>query len=79
MVHVAHVTCTLCMTMVLFNDLIHEWSKCCVRVMRASIDTDARVDILASGQDGGFEAETTAIASVFKLIPDISCQVLAEK
>ena len=79
MVHVADVTCTLGVAMVLLNDLIHKWSKGCVRVMRASIDTDARVDILASRQDGSSEAETTAIETVFKLIPDVSRQVLAEK
>ena len=48
MVHIADVASALCVTMILLNDLIHEWSKGGVRVMRASINADARVDILAS-------------------------------
>ena len=47
-VHVADVASALCVTMILLNDLIHEWCEGGVRVMRASINADARVDILAS-------------------------------
>ena len=79
MVHVADVASTLRMPVILLYDPIHEWSKSCVRVMRACIDTDTRVNILASGQDGGFEVESAAIVSVFKLIPNVLRQVLAEK
>lgn len=54
-VHIAGMDISLLVTVILFNDWIKERSKCGVRVMTTGINTDTRVNILASGKNSLFE------------------------
>lgn len=65
--------------MVLLDDLIEESSEGCVRVVRSSVNSNSRVKILASGEDGLLEVEAVEISLVLKLGPDIISQELRKK
>jgi hypothetical protein len=54
-VHIAGMDISLLVTVILFNDWIKERSKCRVRVMATGINTDTRVNILASRKNSLFE------------------------
>ena len=71
--------CCLGMTMVLLDNLIHDRSKGRVRVMRASIDTDTRVCVLATRENASLEWITARILLVLKLIPNIAREELAQE
>ena len=47
-IHVTDVASTLGVTVILFNDFVHQRSKSSVRIMRAGVDTDSGVDVLTS-------------------------------
>ena len=61
----------LCMTMVLLNYLVEKLPKDSVTVMASGIDTDARVDILAAGEDSLLESESKFVFRVFKVVPNL--------
>ena len=66
-------------TMVLLDDLVEHWSEGSVGVMAASIDTDSRVGVLGTREDGCLERDTTSVLLVLKLIPHSLVEVFAEK
>ena len=47
--------------------------------MRAGVDANARVDVLAAGEDGLLETKSMGIFLVLKFVPDLSGQELAEQ
>ena len=65
------------MTMILFNDSVEHRSESFIRLMTASINTDARINILTAREDGCLEWESTGISSVLQLIPDLAVEILA--
>ncbi len=68
-VHITHVLCLFAMTMILLNDVIEELSKMGVTIVAASIDANARVDVLAAGEDGLLESKAKLVMTVMKLFP----------
>ena len=70
-VHGRNVLVSWLMTVISLDDLVHEWSEGIVRVVRTSINTDARVSPLGTREDGLSESETEFISSVFALFPNI--------
>ena len=78
-VHGRNVLVSWLMTVIFLDDLIHEWSEGIVRVVRTSINTDARVGPLGTGEDGLSESETEFISSVFALFPDILSKAFLEE
>jgi hypothetical protein len=78
-VHIGNVLGTLSVLVVVLNNLVEEGSKDLVAVVRASIDTDAGIGVLASGEDGLSEGEAVLILLVLKLVPNLSWKVLHEE
>jgi len=78
-VHGRNVLVSWLMTVVRLDDLVHEWSEGIVRVVRTSINTDARVSPLGTREDGLSESETEFISSVFALFPDILGKAFLEE
>ena len=64
--------------MILRDDLVEEGSERVVAFMAARIDTDARLDPLATGEDALLEGEAIFVRSIFARIPHISRQHLRE-
>jgi len=50
--------------MVIFNDLVEERSECGVRIMRSSINTNSRVNVLGARKDSFFETEASFVLAV---------------
>jgi|DEB0MinimDraft_12_1074336.scaffolds.fasta_scaffold04204_7 hypothetical protein len=67
------------MTMVLLNDLVEQRGEGCVRFVGSSIHTDARVDVLAPGEDGILEGEPMGIRLASKLVPNLRGKELAQE
>jgi hypothetical protein len=68
-VHITHVLCLFAMAMILLNDMIEELSEMGVTIVAASVDANARVDVLAAGEDGLLESEAKLVMTVMKLFP----------
>ena len=47
--------------------------------MATGVDTDARVHVLGTREDGSSEREAAGVMLVFELVPDVTIQVLAEE
>ena len=58
-------------TVILLNDLVHEWSEGIVRVVGSGINTNSGVGPLGSREDTLFEGESELISSIFALLPNI--------
>jgi hypothetical protein len=69
----------LFVSMVFLNDLIKEWRKNCVGIVRSSVDTDSGVYIFATGENGALEVKTEFILFAAKLFKDFLSQVLAQQ
>lgn len=69
----------LAVSVVLLDDLIEEGSEGIVRVVGASIDTNARLGPLASREDGLLEGEAELVVLVLQLFPDLWCKALGEE
>jgi len=78
-VHGANVLVTGLMSVVMFNDLIHEWGEGIVRIVRSSIHTNSRVSPLRSGHDGLSESKSEFVSPVFALFPHISGEALRKE
>lgn len=59
--------------MVVLNDLVHQRSEYLVRVMTSSVDTNAGVDVLATGEDCILEVKAKLVLFRGKLVKDVSC------
>ena len=79
MVHITDMASPFSMTMILFDNLVHHWSKGSVRVVGSCIDTNSRVNVLTARQYGLLESEAMGILSVLELIPKISGEISAEE
>ena len=64
---------------VVLDNLVEELVEGLVRVVGASVSTNAGVDVLASREDAHLEGDTTSIMLVFVLIPDFLGEVLGDK
>ena len=64
---------------VVFDDFVKQVLKDPVGVMRSSVDSNARVEVLKSRPDGFLEGETVGILLVVVLVPDVSAEVLAQQ
>jgi hypothetical protein len=58
------------MTMILLYDLIEEGCKGLIRIMTSCIDTNARVSVFATREDGLLERKVMTVLSVLKLVPN---------
>jgi len=67
------------MSVILFNDFIHEWGKSVVRVVRTGINTNTGVSPLGTGENGLSESESEFISSILALFPDILSKAFAEE
>jgi len=67
------------MSVILSDNLVHEWGESIVRVVGSSVDTNTRVGPFSSGEDSLFERETVFVSSVFACFPDIWGKALLEK
>ena len=66
-------------TMVRLNDLIKELTEDSIRVLRASVAADTRVNVLSAREDTSLERNTILISLVMIGIPDFLCEVLAHE
>ena len=78
-VHVGDVLSILLVGMVIFNDRVEELAESCVGVLRASVDTDAGVDVLAAREDALLERDTVLVLLVVVHVPDFLGEVLGTK
>lgn len=62
-----------------FNDLVHEGSEVVVRLVGASIDTDAGVGPFGAGEDSLLEREAVLVLAVLALLPDVTGKALGEE
>ena len=67
------------MTVILLNDLIHEWSEGIIRVVGSGINTDSGGGPLGSREDTLLEGESELVSSVFALLPNILGQAFRKK
>jgi hypothetical protein len=65
-------------SVVFFNNLIEKRSEGSVRIVGSSVDSDSRIDVLASREDAGLERNTASVFLVLEFIPDISSEVSHE-
>jgi hypothetical protein len=77
MVHVTHVECCLGVGVILLNYFVKQWGKSGIRVVRSSVDADARVGVLAARKDSLLERESSRIFFIFKFVPYFTSQVFA--
>ena len=78
-VHVADVFISLSVAVIFIYYFIEERSEGVVRVVRTSVDTDARLSPLAAGIDGLLKCESILIFLVLQLFPDLGGQALAKQ
>jgi hypothetical protein len=78
-VHVRDVGSFGAVLVVVLDDLVKELGEGLVRVVGASIGTDAGVDVLASGEDTHLEWNTGGILLVLVLIPNFLGKVLGDE
>lgn len=75
-VHVGDVLVADLVTVVVLNDLVEEVVEGGVGVGGTSIDTDAGVEVLATREDASLEGNSSGIALVMVLVPDVLGEVL---
>jgi len=63
-------------TVVLLDDLVKQWGEGVEALVAAGVDTNARVDHLATREDALLEGVTILVLLVLALVPDISRQSL---
>jgi len=78
-VHVDDVLVGGLVAVVGLDDLVHERSEVIVRLMRASIDTDAGVSPLGTREDALLESEAVLVLTVLALFPNITGEALVEE
>ena len=66
-------------TMIVLNDPIKEVLERDIRVLRASIDADSRVNVLTSREDAGLEGNSFRIALIVVFVPDFLSKVFTEE
>lgn len=71
-VHVGDVLGTLAVLVVVLYNLVKEGSKDAVAVVRASINTNARIGVLAPREDGLSEGEAMLVLLISQLVPKLS-------
>ena len=78
-VHVRRVSISLLVTVIVLDDLIEQVAEGGVGIVRASVETDAGVEVLDARENASLEGNTASILVVLILIPDFLGQVLAEQ
>lgn len=71
-IHIRDVLSALAVLVVVVNDQVEEGSKGLVGIVRASIDTNAGVGVLAAGEDTLSEGEAILILLVLQSVPNLS-------
>jgi hypothetical protein len=71
-IHIRDVHSVLAVLVVVLNNQIEEGSKGLVGIVRASIDTNAGVGVLAAGEDSLSEGEAELILLVLQCVPNLS-------
>jgi len=66
-------------TVILLDDLVHEWSKGVVRIVGAGIDTNTGVGPLGSGENSLSEGETEFVSSVLAFLPNVWGKALGKE
>jgi len=66
-------------TVIFLDDLVEHLCEGGIRVVRASVDTDAGVDVLAAREDASLEGDTGLVTLVVVSLPDILFKVLAHE
>jgi len=66
-------------TVVLVDDLVEEGSESVVGVVRSSVDTDAGVGPLGSGEDGLLEGESELVLGVLELLPNLGSKASGQE
>ena len=54
------------------NNGVEQGGKLLITIVATSVDTDARVNVLAAREDGIFEREPVLIRLIFQEVPDIA-------
>ena len=71
-IHIRDVLSVLAVLVVVLNDQVEEGSKGLVGIVRASIDTNTGVGVLAAGEDGLSEGEAELVLLVLQCVPNLS-------
>jgi hypothetical protein len=70
---------SLAVAVIFINYFIEERSEGVVRVVGASVDTDARLSPLGAGIDGLLKCESILIFLVLELFPDLGSEAASEE
>ena len=70
---------SLLVTVVRFDDLVHEWGEGVVRVVGSSVNSDTGVGPFTSREDALSESESEFISSILALLPNILGKALLEE
>jgi hypothetical protein len=65
--------------MVVLNDLVEELGKLGVALVRTSISSDTRVDVLDTREDTCFERDSEVIGLFMVLIPDFFSKIFTDE
>lgn len=68
----SRVVISLLVTMIVLDNLIHQWGEHFVGIVTSGIDTDTRVNILATGENGVLKIKVELIFFGNKIIVNIS-------
>ena len=66
-------------TVVGFDDLVHEWGEIVVGFVGATVNTDTGVGPLATREDGLSEGVAVLVLSILALLPDVTGKALGEE
>ena len=64
---------------VLLDDTVKEFRELIVSLCTTGVNTDARVDVLATREDALLEGDATFVTHVLVLLPNFRSQMLAEQ
>lgn len=78
-VHVGYVLVGGAVAVILLDDAVEEVFEGDVRVFRASIHANSRVEIFAAREDASFEGDACRVALVVVLFPNVFCQMLGQQ
>ena len=65
-------------TVIVLDDLVEEFVELGVRIVRAGIDTDSRVEVLHTREDASLEGNSLSAFLVLVLLPNFFSQAFAK-
>jgi hypothetical protein len=79
MIHVTNMFISFFVTVIVKNNLIEKFSHSCIGIMRSSINTNSRIDILASWKNHLFKRDSGFVFLAFEFIEQFWGNVFANE